>query len=167
PRGQPHQTGRRRAVRGHDALSHACGRAQAQDCAVLEPRRRRAAPRSQAHGLERAVTPLGTGRAAHLAAAAPPQSFQRRPGAPRTGRDVVIAALLGAESYGFGTAALVAIGCDMARQCHLNTCPTGIATQKPELRAKFRGTPEQVVAYFTWIAEDVRRILAGLGCRSM
>src|SRR5882672_2861171 len=88
-------------------------------------------------------------------------------GGLRTGRDVVIAALLGAESYGFGTAALVAIGCDMARQCHLNTCPTGIATQKPELRAKFRGTPEQVVAYFTWIADDVRRILAGLGCRSM
>jgi len=85
----------------------------------------------------------------------------------RTGRDVVIAALLGAESYGFGTAALVAIGCDMARQCHLNSCPTGIATQKPELRAKFRGTPEQVVAYFTWIAEDVRRLLAELGCRTM
>src|SRR5256885_10615847 len=55
----------------------------------------------------------------------------------------------------------------MARQCHLNSCPTGIATQRPELRAKFRGTPEQVVAYFTWIAEDVRRILAGLGCRSL
>src|SRR5437016_1047053 len=91
----------------------------------------------------------------------------RTDGGLRTGRDVVIAALLGAESYGFGTAALVAIGCDMARQCHLNTCPTGVATQKPELRAKFRGTPEQVVAYFTWIAEDVRRILAGLGCRSM
>src|SRR2546422_286144 len=91
----------------------------------------------------------------------------RTDGGLRTGRDVVIAALLGAESYGFGTAALVAIGCDMARQCHLNTCPTGIATQKPELRAKFRGTPEQVVAYFTWIAEDVRRILAGLSCRSM
>jgi len=88
-------------------------------------------------------------------------------GGLRTGRDVVIAALLGAESYGFGTAALVAIGCDMARQCHLNSCPTGIATQKPELRAKFRGRPEQVVAYFTWIAEDVRRILAGLGCRSL
>ena len=85
----------------------------------------------------------------------------------RTGRDVVIAALLGAESYGFGTAALVAIGCDMARQCHLNSCPTGIATQRPELRAKFRGTPEQVVAYFTWIAEDVRRILAEMGCRSL
>ena len=91
----------------------------------------------------------------------------RTDGGLRTARDVVVAALLGAESYGFGTAALVAIGCDMARQCHLNSCPTGIATQKPELRAKFRGTPEQVVAYFTWIAEDVRRILAGLGCRSM
>jgi glutamate synthase (ferredoxin) len=85
----------------------------------------------------------------------------------RTGRDVVIAALLGAESYGFGSAALVAIGCDMARQCHLNSCPTGIATQRPELRAKFQGKPEQVVAYFTWIAEDVRRILAELGCRTM
>src|SRR4029077_9985747 len=71
------------------------------------------------------------------------------------------------ESYGFGTAALVAIGCDMARQCHLNSCPTGIATQKPDLRGKFHGAPEQVVAYFPWIAEDVRRILAGLGCRSM
>jgi len=91
----------------------------------------------------------------------------RTDGGLRTARDVVVAALLGAESYGFGTAALVAIGCDMARQCHLNSCPTGIATQKPELRAKFRGTPEQVVAYFSWIAEDVRRILAGLGCRSM
>ncbi len=85
----------------------------------------------------------------------------------RTGRDVVIAALLGAETYGFGTAALVAIGCDMARQCHLNSCPTGIATQRPELRAKFGGSPEQVVAYFTWIAEDVRRILAGLGVASL
>ncbi|HMH82764.1 MAG TPA: glutamate synthase large subunit [Gemmatimonadales bacterium] len=88
-------------------------------------------------------------------------------GGLRTGRDVVIAALLGAETYGFGTATLVAIGCAMARQCHLNSCPTGIATQRPELRAKFRGTPEQVVAYFTWIAEDVRRILAELGYRSL
>jgi len=88
-------------------------------------------------------------------------------GGLRTGRDVVIAALLGAETYGFGTAALVALGCDMARQCHLNSCPTGIATQRPELRAKFRGSPEQVVAYFTWIAEDVRHILGALGCRSM
>ena len=88
-------------------------------------------------------------------------------GGLRTGRDVVIAALLGAETYGFGTAALVAIGCAMARQCHLNSCPTGIATQRPELRAKFRGRPEQVVAYFTWIAEDVRRILAELGARCL
>jgi glutamate synthase (ferredoxin) len=79
----------------------------------------------------------------------------------------VIAALLGAETYGFGSAALVAIGCAMARQCHLNSCPTGIATQRLDLRAKFRGTPEQVVAYFTWIAEDVRRILAELGCRTL
>ncbi|OLD94625.1 MAG: hypothetical protein AUG79_07940 [Gemmatimonadetes bacterium 13_1_20CM_4_69_16] len=84
-------------------------------------------------------------------------------GGLRTGRDVVIAALLGAETYGFGTAALVAIGCAMARQCHLNSCPTGIATQQPELRAKFRGTPEQVVAYFTAIAEDVRQLLAEMG----
>ncbi|HEU5261328.1 MAG TPA: glutamate synthase large subunit [Gemmatimonadales bacterium] len=91
----------------------------------------------------------------------------RTDGGLRTGRDVVIAALLGAEAYGFGTAALVSIGCAMARQCHLNSCPTGIATQRPELRAKFRGTPEQVVAYFTWIAEDVQRILAGLGARSL
>jgi glutamate synthase (ferredoxin) len=91
----------------------------------------------------------------------------RTDGGLRTGRDVVIAALLGAETYGFGTAALVSIGCDMARQCHLNSCPTGIATQRPELRAKFRGSPEQVVAYFTWIAEDVRRILAGLGIASL
>ena len=88
-------------------------------------------------------------------------------GGLRTGRDVVIAALLGAESFGFGTAAVVALGCAMARQCHLNTCPTGIATQRPELRAKFEGTPEQVVAYFTFIAEDVRRIMASLGARRL
>src|SRR5207253_2886735 len=91
----------------------------------------------------------------------------RTDGGLRTGRDVVIAALLGAEAYGFGTAALVAIGCAMARQCHLNSCPTGIATQRPELRAKFKGTPEQVIAYFTAIAEDVRRILAGIGFRRL
>src|SRR6266513_984863 len=91
----------------------------------------------------------------------------RTDGGLRTGRDVVMAALLGAESYGFGTAALVAIGCAMARQCHLNSCPTGLAPQRPELRAKFKGTPEQVVAYFTAIAEDVRRILAGMGFRAL
>ena len=88
-------------------------------------------------------------------------------GGLRTGRDVVIAALLGAESFGFGTATVVALGCAMARQCHLNTCPTGIATQRPDLRAKFRGTPEQVVAYFTHIAQDVRRVMASLGVRRM
>ena len=85
----------------------------------------------------------------------------------RTGRDVVIAALLGAESYGFGTSALVAMGCAMARQCHMNSCPTGIASQKPELRAKFTGTPEQVVSYFTYLAEEVRTLLASLGARSI
>jgi len=91
----------------------------------------------------------------------------RTDGGLRTGRDVVIAALLGAESFGFGTATVVAVGCAMARQCHLNTCPTGIATQRPDLRAKFRGTPDQVVAYFTSLAEDVRRIMASLGIRRM
>jgi glutamate synthase (ferredoxin) len=85
----------------------------------------------------------------------------------RTGRDVVIAAMLGAESYGFGTAPLVAIGCDMARQCHLNSCPTGIATQRPELRAKFRGNPDQVVAFFTHVANQVRELLASIGAKSM
>jgi len=88
-------------------------------------------------------------------------------GGLRTGRDVIVAALLGAESYGFGTAALVAIGCAMARQCHLNSCPTGIATQDPKLRAKFHGTPEQVVGYFTWVAEEVRRLLASMGARTL
>ncbi len=85
----------------------------------------------------------------------------------RSGRDVVIAALLGGETFGFGTAPLVAIGCAMARQCHLNTCPTGIATQRPELRAKFKGTPEQVVTYFSFVAEQVRELLAQLGLRAL
>ncbi|MCU0477349.1 MAG: glutamate synthase-related protein [Chloroflexi bacterium] len=91
----------------------------------------------------------------------------RTDGGLQTGRDVVVAALLGAEEYAFGTAALVAIGCDMARQCHLDTCPTGIATQREDLRAKFTGTPEQVVAFFTALAEDVRRELAAIGFRSL
>jgi glutamate synthase (NADPH/NADH) large chain/glutamate synthase (ferredoxin) len=91
----------------------------------------------------------------------------RTDGGLKTGRDVVIAALLGAEAYGFGTAALVAIGCAMARQCHLNTCPTGIATQRPDLRAKFKGTAEQVITYFTLLAEEVREILASMGFRSL
>jgi glutamate synthase (ferredoxin) len=88
-------------------------------------------------------------------------------GGLRTGRDVVVAALLGAEAYGFGTAVLVATGCAMARQCHLNSCPTGIATQDPRLRAKFRGTPEQVVGYFTWVAQEVRGLLASMGARTL
>jgi glutamate synthase (NADPH/NADH) large chain/glutamate synthase (ferredoxin) len=91
----------------------------------------------------------------------------RADGGLKTGRDVVIAALLGAESYGFGTAPLVAIGCAMARQCHLNSCPTGVATQRADLRGKFKGTPEQVVAYFTFVAEEVRRLLSELGARTI
>jgi len=84
-------------------------------------------------------------------------------GGLRTGRDVVVAALLGADEYGFGTAALVAAGCVMVRQCHLNTCPVGIATQRDELRAKFPGTPDHVVAMMLFIAEQVRLILAEIG----
>lgn len=91
----------------------------------------------------------------------------RTDGGLQTGRDVVIAALLGAEEFGFGTAALVALGCDMARQCHLDTCPTGIATQREDLRAKFTGTPEDVVRYFTAVAEDVRSVLSRLGATSL
>jgi glutamate synthase (NADPH/NADH) large chain/glutamate synthase (ferredoxin) len=89
-------------------------------------------------------------------------------GGLKTGRDVIVAALLGAEEFGFGTAALVAMGCKMARQCHLNTCPTGIATQREDLvRARFRGTPEGVIRFFTFIAEEVRRWLAALGYRRL
>jgi glutamate synthase (ferredoxin) len=85
----------------------------------------------------------------------------------KTGRDVVLAALLGADEYSFGTAALLAEGCLMVRTCHLDTCPAGIATQRPELRAKFAGTPQLVMAYLTFVAEDVRHTLAGLGLRSL
>jgi len=88
-------------------------------------------------------------------------------GGMKIGRDVVIAALLGADEFGFGTAAVVALGCVMARQCHLNTCPVGIATQQEALRAKFSGTPEMVVAYLTSVAGQVREILARLGARSL
>jgi glutamate synthase domain-containing protein 2/glutamate synthase domain-containing protein 3 len=91
----------------------------------------------------------------------------RTDGGLRTGRDIVVAALLGAEEFAFGTALLVAIGCDMARQCHLDTCPTGVATQREDLRSKFAGTPAQVERFVTAIAEDVRRELAALGARSI
>merc|ERR1719443_2197785 len=85
----------------------------------------------------------------------------------RTGRDVVIAALLGAEHFGFATAPLIAMGCIMMRKCHLNTCPVGIATQDAELRAKFQGLPEHVVNYLMLLAEDVRNIMAKLGFRNL
>jgi glutamate synthase (ferredoxin) len=82
-------------------------------------------------------------------------------------RDVVVAALLGAEEFGFGTAALLAIGCVMARQCHLNTCPVGIATQDETLRARFEGSPEMVETFFRALAADVRQLLAGIGAGSI
>ena len=85
----------------------------------------------------------------------------------KTGRDVVIAALLGAEEFGFATAPLVVSGCIMMRVCHLDTCPVGVATQNPELRAKFSGKPEFVETFFEYIAEEVREILAQLGFRSI
>ncbi len=88
-------------------------------------------------------------------------------GGLRTGRDVVMAAMLGAERFGFGTLPLLAMGCKMVRKCHLNTCPTGIATQDPELREKYKGTVEEVVALFEHLAEDVRGHLADLGVRSL
>ena len=88
-------------------------------------------------------------------------------GGLRTGRDVVMAALLGADEFSFGTAAVVAEGCVMARACHLNTCPAGIATQRPELRAKFDGTPEQVMAFMLYVAQEVREILASLGLAAL
>jgi glutamate synthase domain-containing protein 2/glutamate synthase domain-containing protein 1/glutamate synthase domain-containing protein 3 len=91
----------------------------------------------------------------------------RTDGGLRNGRDIVIAALLGAEEFGFGTGVLVALGCDMARQCHLNTCPTGIATQREDLRAKFEGRPEHVVNYLFLIAEETREYLGRLGARSI
>jgi len=91
----------------------------------------------------------------------------RADGGLKTGRDVVMAALLGADEYSFGTAALVAEGCVMARTCHSNNCPVGIATQRPELRAKFTGTPEQVIHFLLHVAQEVRELLARLGARTL
>ncbi len=85
----------------------------------------------------------------------------------KTGRDVVVAALLGAEEYGFGTSALVALGCVMLRKCHCNTCSVGVATQDPELRKRFPGKPEHLMNYLRFIAEEVREIMANLGFRTM
>ena len=88
-------------------------------------------------------------------------------GGLKSGRDIVIAAMLGAEEFGVGTASLVAMGCILVRQCHSNTCPVGVCTQDPALREKFAGTPEKVVNLFSFIAEEVREILASLGARSI
>ncbi len=87
----------------------------------------------------------------------------RTDGGLRTGRDILVAALLGAEEYIFGTAALIATGCVMARQCHANTCPVGVATQKQNLRDKYPGKPEHLVAYFQFVAQEVRELMAKLG----
>ncbi|MBI3322271.1 MAG: glutamate synthase subunit alpha, partial [Candidatus Omnitrophica bacterium] len=91
----------------------------------------------------------------------------RTDGGMKTGRDVMMAALFGAEEYGFGTMAVIATGCVMTRQCHLNTCPVGVATQDPKLRAKFTGTPEMVVNYLIFIAQEVREMLASIGARRL
>jgi glutamate synthase (NADPH/NADH) large chain len=91
----------------------------------------------------------------------------RTDGGIKTGRDVVIAAMLGAEEFGIGTASLVAMGCIMVRQCHSNTCPVGVCSQDEKLREKFTGSPEKVINLFSFIAEDVRHILAELGARSL
>ena len=91
----------------------------------------------------------------------------RTDGGMKTGLDIIMAALLGAEEFNFGTSALVAAGCAMFRVCHLNTCPVGVATQKEELRLKFKGKPENVVAFFNGVAEEVREIMAQLGFRKL
>ncbi len=88
-------------------------------------------------------------------------------GGLRTGRDVVIGALLGADEFGFSTAPLIAEGCIMMRKCHLNTCPVGVATQDPELRKRFTGKPEHVINYFFFVAEETRQLMAKLGFRTM
>jgi glutamate synthase (NADPH/NADH) large chain len=87
-------------------------------------------------------------------------------GGIRTGRDVVVGALLGADEFGFATAPLIAAGCIMMRKCHLNTCPVGVATQDPVLRKRFRGQPEHVINYFFFVAEEVRELMAELGYRT-
>src|SRR5690606_31735836 len=88
-------------------------------------------------------------------------------GGLKTGRDVLIGALLGADEFGFSTAPLIAAGCIMMRKCHLNTCPVGVATQDPVLRKRFKGTPEHVINYFFFIAEELRGLMASLGARTL
>ena len=84
----------------------------------------------------------------------------------KTGRDIVLAGILGAEEFGFGTATLIVLGCIMMRKCHLNTCPVGVATQDPELKKRFRGKPEYLINYFTFLAREAREIMASLGIRT-
>lgn len=91
----------------------------------------------------------------------------RADGGMRTGRDIVIAAMLGAEEFNFGTATLISLGCRYVRQCHLNTCPVGVATQDERLRKRFDGKPEELIKYFTAVSEEIRQILASLGFRSL
>jgi glutamate synthase (ferredoxin) len=91
----------------------------------------------------------------------------RTDGGLQTGHDLMVAAILGADEFSFGTAVLVAEGCLIARACHSNTCPVGVATQRPELRAKFQGQPEHVMAYIHFVAQEVREIIAGLGYRTL
>ena len=91
----------------------------------------------------------------------------RTDGGLRTGRDIVMAAMLGAEEYGIGTAALIAMGCIMVRQCQSNTCPVGVCTQDESLRAKFTGNADKVVNLITFYAQEVREILASIGARSL
>lgn len=88
-------------------------------------------------------------------------------GGIRAGWEVVMAAILGADEYGFGSIAMIAEGCVMARVCHLNTCPVGVATQRDDLRARFKGTPENVVDFFFFLAQEVREVMAHLGYRSL
>jgi len=91
----------------------------------------------------------------------------RTDGGIRNGRDVVVAAIMGAEQFNFGTTAMIAMGCVYVRKCHLNTCPVGVATTDPKFRAKFKGTPEMVINYFTAVAEEARRHMAKLGVRTL
>jgi glutamate synthase (NADPH/NADH) large chain len=91
----------------------------------------------------------------------------RTDGGLRTGRDIVMAAMMGAEEYGIGTAALIAMGCIMVRQCQSNTCPVGVCTQNQELRDKFTGSADKVVNLITFYAQEVREILASIGARSL
>jgi glutamate synthase (ferredoxin) len=88
-------------------------------------------------------------------------------GGLRGGWEIVMAAILGADEFGFGSIAMIAEGCVMARVCHLNSCPVGVATQKEALRAKFKGTPENVVDFFFYLAQEVREVMAQLGYKSI